>query len=170
MLVSRARRQLGDPDVIRVENGVYSLRDDLVTDFNQLQRLLDSLAANDPLTTAQRDALSAAFEQFKSTWLSKESVPSIDAAISALRHRVVERLAQDALDRGEIGLAIGFADDLRRRDANDETAYELLIRAYVRSGNNAGALREYRVYSDHLMQELGVEPSFSVAELLEGAH
>jgi DNA-binding SARP family transcriptional activator len=102
--------------------------------------------------------------------LIKESVPSIDAAISALRHRVVERLAQDALDRGEIGLAIGLAEDLRLRDVNDETAYELLIRAYVRSGNNAGAIREYRVYSDHLMNELGVEPSFSVAELLQGAH
>jgi DNA-binding SARP family transcriptional activator len=89
--------------------------------------------------------LSAAFEQFKSTWLIKESVPSIDAAISALRRRVVERLAQDALDRGEIGLAIGLAEDLRLRDVNDETAYELLIRAYVRSGNNAGALREYRI-------------------------
>ena len=40
MLLSRARHQLGDTDVIRVENGVYSLRGDVVTDFNQLQRLL----------------------------------------------------------------------------------------------------------------------------------
>jgi DNA-binding SARP family transcriptional activator len=58
---------------------------------------------------------------------------------------------------------------LRRYDNNDETAYELLIRAHIRSGNQASALREYRTYSLHLKDELGLEPSFSIDELLQAS-
>jgi DNA-binding SARP family transcriptional activator len=74
---------------------------------------------------------------------------------------------QDALDRGEIAFALTLADDLRREDQDDESAYELLIRAH-RVGKSADAIREYRQYSDHLMNDLGVEPTFSIADLLEG--
>jgi DNA-binding SARP family transcriptional activator len=169
MLVSRARRQLGDPGLIVVSNGMYSLSPDIVVDFHQIQRLVDAISPNDPLTAAQREALQAAYEQFKPAWFSKESAPSIDVVISGVRHRVVERLSHDALDRGEIARALTFADELRRRDGNDETAYELLIRAHIRAGNKAGALREYRTYSEHLLRDLGVQPSFSIEELLQTA-
>jgi DNA-binding SARP family transcriptional activator len=169
MLVSRARRQLGDPGLIVVENGVYGLRPDVAVDFHQIQHIVDSLPPHHPLTGTQREALQRAYDQFKPAWLSKESAPAIDAAISGVRHRVVERLANDALDRNEIAQALGFADELRRRDGNDETAYELLIRAHLRLGNSAGALREYRIYSEHLQRDLGVEPSFSIEDLLQAA-
>jgi DNA-binding SARP family transcriptional activator len=111
--------------------------------------------------------LRSVYERFKPAWLTKESSPFIDAAISAVRHRVVERLAQDALDRGEIADAFALAEELGGADSVSETAYELLIRAYVRSGNNAAALREYRAYSERLMQDLGVAPSFSMEKLLQ---
>jgi DNA-binding SARP family transcriptional activator len=167
MLVSRARRQLGDPSLIAVAGGAYELRSDIVVDFHRISQLVRSLSANDPLTGAQRAALTEAHEQFRpATWI-QESVPSIDAAISATRHRVIERLAQDALDRGDIAAALTLADELRRYDVNDEAAYELLIRAHVRSGDTASALREYRTYSVHLKDDLGLDPSFSLDELLQ---
>ncbi len=170
MLVSRARRQLGDAGIIIINNGTYSLSSDIVVDFHEIQRLVDSISPHHPLTDAQRDALQDAYEQFKPAWLSRETAPSIDAAVSGVRHRVVERLSSDALDRGEIARALAFADELRRRDGNDETAYELLIRAHVRSGNSAGAMREYRIYSEHLRRDLGMEPSFSIEDLLQIAN
>ena len=169
MLVSRTRRQLGDPSLIVAISGAYELRGDVVVDFHQMAHLVSSLSANQPLTDAQRTALREAHEQFEPEWSGRESVPSIDAAVSATRHRVVERLAQDALDRDDISSALTLADELRRHDRSDEVAYELLIRAYVRSGNQASALREYRTYSEHLKQDLGLEPSFSIDELLQAS-
>jgi hypothetical protein len=166
MLVSRARRQLGDASLVIVSNGVYSLGADVAVDFHHVQRLVGSLSFNGPLTDSQRTALRTAHEQFKPAWLIKESSPSVDAAISGLRQRVVERLGLDAVDRNEIPDALAFAEELRSLDPTNETAYELLIRAYVRSGNSPAALSEYRAYSAHLLSELGVEPSFSVDELL----
>ena len=169
MLVSRARRQLGEPSLIIVVNGAYRLRSDIVVDFHQIAQLLGALPPHDPLTDAQRTVLREAHEQFQSAWLSEESVPSIDTAVSAMRHNVVERLAQDALDRGSIAEALSLADELRRYDKDDETAYELLIRAHIRSGNQASALREYRTYTLHLKDDLGLEPSFSIDGLLQAS-
>ena len=169
MLVSRARRQLREASLIVAVNGAYRLRSDVVVDFHQVAQLLGALPAHDPLTDAQRAVLRGAHEQFRSVWLNGQSVPSIDAAVSAMRHRLVERLANDALDRGNISEALSLADELRRYDKDDETAYELLIRAHIRSGNQASALREYRTYSLHLKDELGLEPSFSIDELLQAS-
>jgi DNA-binding SARP family transcriptional activator len=41
-----------------------------------------------------------------------------------------------------------------------------LIRAYVRSGKNADAVRVYRSWSDHLRDEHGAEPSFSLEDII----
>jgi DNA-binding SARP family transcriptional activator len=81
------------------------------------------------------------------------------------RRHVVARLATDALERGELELAVDLADELRHYDGGDETAYELMIRAYLSSGNTASALREYRNYREHLMHALGIEPPYSMEEL-----
>jgi DNA-binding SARP family transcriptional activator len=170
MLVMRARAQLGDPSLIVANNGGYELRSDVIVDFEEIERLLRSLSPHEPLTELQREALRTAYDRFKASWLLRDPrgpTRSIEAAIAGTRQRVIERLARDALDRGEIGFAFDLADQLRRYDGNDEVAYELLIRAYIRSGNNASALREYRKYSDHLMHDLGLQPSFSLEDLFE---
>ncbi len=138
-----------------------------LVDYHQIRRFLGSLSLNDPLPDTQHTSLRAMYESFVPHWMSKQSVPQIDAAIASLRHQVVSRLAQDALDRGEIAFALTLADDLRREDQDDESAYELLNRAHLRVGKSADAIRKYRQYSDHLMNDLGVEPTFSIADLLE---
>jgi DNA-binding SARP family transcriptional activator len=166
MLISRARHQLGDPSLIEVADGFYSLRSDVVVDVDRIERLLGSLSRYDPLTGTQRAELRGAYERFTKSNRRETGIPSIDAAIDTLRHRVIERLAQDALDHSEIDFAVSLADQMRRDDPSDESAYELMIRAYIRSGNSASALREYRKYSDHLINDLGVEPSFTFEELL----
>jgi DNA-binding SARP family transcriptional activator len=166
MLISRVRRKLGDASFITVSQGTYALRDDVVVDLHEIESFVGSLAANDPLTDAQIAALRIAHEQFRFAWLSQETVPSIDAAIAAARHRIVERLAHDALARDDVAGTLALADELRRFDSSDESAYELLIRAHVRGGNPAAALREYRRYAEHLERDLGVKPSFSIEDLL----
>jgi DNA-binding SARP family transcriptional activator len=139
-------------------------------DFDEIERLLRSLSAHDPLTELQREALRSAYDRFKRSAALRDPNGrnrSIEAAIGAMRHRVIDRLGRDALDRGDITFAFELADELRRLDDSDEAAYELLIRAYIRSGNRSSAVREYRKYSDHLMQDLGLTPSFSLEDLFE---
>jgi DNA-binding SARP family transcriptional activator len=170
MLVFRARSQLGDPSLIVATNGRYALRADVPVDFDEIERLLRSLSAHDPLTELQREALRSAYDRFKRSAALRDPNGrnrSIEAAIGAMRHRVIDRLGRDALDRGDITFAFELADELRRLDDSDEAAYELLIRAYIRSGNRSSAVREYRKYSDHLMQDLGLTPSFSLEDLFE---
>jgi len=169
MVVSRARRQLGDPNLIIATGGGYALSDDVVVDFERIEQLLRTLPAHDPLTESQRCSLREAYEAFRTFWLQNEpaaAAPAIEATVNATRQRVVERLAEDALDRGEIALAFDLADELRRYDERDEAAHELLIRAYVRSGKNADAVRVYRSWSDHLRDEHGAEPSFSLEDII----
>jgi DNA-binding SARP family transcriptional activator len=169
MLVSRARAQLGDPSLIVATRGGYALRDDVVVDLEQTERLLRSLPPRDLLEDVAREGLRSGYERFKHAWPEDpdSTIPSIDSAIGATRHRVIERLAKDALDRGDVAFVHDLADELRRYDLYDEAAYELEVRAYLRSDDHASAIREYRNYSDHLMQELGVKPSFSIKDLIE---
>ncbi len=168
MLASRARRQLGDPGLIVVSEGFYSLRDDVVVDRDVIERLLHSIPRSGPLTLEQRGALLGVYDQFKQARTFGQAagtVSSVEAAIMGTRRHVVARLATDALERGELELAVDLADELRHYDGGDETAYELMIRAYLSSGNTASALREYRNYREHLMHALGIEPPYSMEEL-----
>jgi DNA-binding SARP family transcriptional activator len=167
MLVSRARAQLGDPSAIVAENGFYALAKNVGGDYHDIQTLLRTVSPHGALTDRQRAALQTAYSGFAGTAASPEPVASIETAIAALRSQVAQRLGQDALERGDIAAALTIADDLRRFDPNDEAAYELLIRAYIRAGNTASAFRAYRDYSGHLMAELGIEPAFSLETLVQ---
>jgi DNA-binding SARP family transcriptional activator len=79
----------------------------------------------------------------------------------ALREEYAEalsRLAADAEREGSLAVAIGHA---RRRLALDplhEPAHRDLMRLYARSGDRAGALRQYRDAVRLLDRELGVAP------------
>jgi DNA-binding SARP family transcriptional activator len=168
MLVSRARHQFGDPSFVVVAGGYYMLRDDVAVDYDELQRVLVPHAPNDALSDVRRQCLRSAYEQFKGSWAAGEAegAPStVSVLLNAMRHDIVECLARDALDRGELSLALDLANELRRRDSKDEAAHEVLVRAYVRAGNRARALREFRTYAERLRTEFGMEPSFTIEQL-----
>ena len=83
-----------------------------------------------------------------------------------IRLRALENLSQGLLDAGrtaaavETGLAAVAADPLR------ETTQGLLISSYLAEGNRAKALSQFRKFRSLLWQELGVEPSPTVASLI----
>jgi DNA-binding SARP family transcriptional activator len=62
----------------------------------------------------------------------------------------------------EAGLAAVYAAPLR------ESAHRCLIGVYLAEGNQAEALHEYRAYRDTLHDELGLEPSRRMEELIGG--
>jgi DNA-binding SARP family transcriptional activator len=78
-----------------------------------------------------------------------------------------ERLARDALRRGEPDDAIAGAREMIVDDACDEAAREVVIRAYLAKGDRASALREYRQLRDNLWKDLEVRPSRDLVALVQ---
>jgi DNA-binding SARP family transcriptional activator len=62
----------------------------------------------------------------------------------------------------EAGFAAVTADPFR------ESGHRALIRAHIREGNRSEAIREYRHYRELLGDELGIEPSVGLSEMLAG--
>jgi DNA-binding SARP family transcriptional activator len=62
----------------------------------------------------------------------------------------------------EAGFAAVTADPFR------ESGHRALIRAHMREGNRSEAIRQYRLYRQILGEELGIEPSLGLSEMLGG--
>jgi DNA-binding SARP family transcriptional activator len=62
----------------------------------------------------------------------------------------------------ESGMAAVLAEPLR------ESAHRALIQAHIREGNCCEALRQYRIYRDLVRQELSIEPSQLMEDLVAG--
>ncbi|SRR6266567_3235004 len=85
-----------------------------------------------------------------------------------LRLHALEALC-DALTKGrrfaeavEAGLAVVAAEPLR------ESAQRALISAHLAEGNRGEAVRQYRLFRRQLNEELGVQPSTDLQELMRG--
>ena len=79
--------------------------------------------------------------------------------------RALECLAQMRLGTGEPGLAVETAIEAVERDPLWETSYQLLMRAYVATGNRPRAIKVYHDLREILAQELGTEPSAETESL-----
>jgi len=81
-------------------------------------------------------------------------------ALEALCDRFAEAgLMMQAI---EAGFAAVTADPFR------ESGHRALIRAHLREGNRSEAIRQYRLYRQILGEELGIEPSLGLSEMLSG--
>jgi DNA-binding SARP family transcriptional activator len=86
-----------------------------------------------------------------------------------LRIHALEALAGKLIDVGSQGAAVEAALGAIRADPFRESAYGLLIRAYLAEGSQLEARRQYNAYRDLLRAELGLEPSAEFTALLRGA-
>ena len=151
------RRQLGDSLV--VEGDCVGLADDqsLWVDAREFDRLADT----DPR---------AALELCRGELL--EGVPDdwAHAARQSHRERVIallEEVAQDAEERGDLQEALALTRRQTERDPFDEQAHQRLIARLERAGDRAAAMRTYRTLTDRLRRELGVAPSSATRALIE---
>jgi DNA-binding SARP family transcriptional activator len=79
--------------------------------------------------------------------------------LRAVHLRSLELLANLWVDRGEPSLAVGDAEQALRLEPFRESAYRALMRAHVRAGNRAEALRAYEQCRTLLAGDLGIDPS-----------
>ena len=87
-----------------------------------------------------------------------------------LRLRALDTLCEHLTRAGrldealEVGLAAVAGEPLR------ESSHRAVVRVHLADGNVAEAIRQYRLCRRLLSEQLGLEPSDQMAELLHGAH
>jgi DNA-binding SARP family transcriptional activator len=85
-----------------------------------------------------------------------------------LQVHALEQIAERALRRGRFGKAIDSCLAAIAADPLRESAHRLLIKAYLAEGNNSAGLRQYHEYCRYAHEELGLEPSAQLHELIRG--
>jgi DNA-binding SARP family transcriptional activator len=151
------RRQLGRSLVVDRER--VGLRDaDLWIDVHEFERLTAKAEPEGALALCRGELL----DGIEDDW----------ALAARERHReqviaLLERLARDCDERGEIRGAIEWTRREAERDPFDEAAHRRLISRLDAAGDRAGALRTYRTFAKRLRRELGTGASAQTRELIE---
>lgn len=83
-----------------------------------------------------------------------------------LRVHALEVLAERATRQGRYGHAIDTALTAIEADPLRESAHRVLIKAYLAEGNRSAAVRQYQEYCRRVRDELGLEPSDELRELV----
>ncbi len=85
-----------------------------------------------------------------------------------LRLHALESMCDRLVSERRFGWAIETCLAAVSREPLRESAHRALIRAYLAEGNAGDAITHYRTYRQLILDELGLEPSTQMAELLEG--
>lgn len=88
--------------------------------------------------------------------------------LQQLRVHALEALAERLTADGRYGHAVGAALAAVRAAPLRESAERVLIKIYLAEGNRGEALRRYLAYRRHLRDELQLEPSPQMTELIAG--
>ncbi len=84
-----------------------------------------------------------------------------------LRLRGLEALCEDFTQAGEHGLALEAGLSCVAAEPLRESAHRALMRVHLAEGNQAEALRQFRLYSELVDRELGLVPSIRMREMVE---
>ena len=95
------------------------------------------------------------------TWVDEQRDRLSDLLVAAL-----EVGSEAAAASGDAATALALADDAVERAPLRESAHRALIRVHLAEGNHAEALRQRELYRRLLHEQLGVEPSPQLDELL----
>ncbi|MFN2588081.1 MAG: BTAD domain-containing putative transcriptional regulator [Actinomycetota bacterium] len=173
VLVNRARRALGDPDLIATGAGGYAFSPS-ESCFIDTEAFRATVAAAKEHLGARRSA--AALREFKfalALWRG-EPLPEdtyedwsggYRAELDAIHLDALEAAAATALDVRDPNEAVGLAQQATAREPLRERANLLLVRALAAAGDTAGALAAYDSYRTRVADELGLDPSPEAAEL-----
>lgn len=164
VLVNRARRALGTPDLVVTGPGGYALADspDCVVDaeiflaaITRAQRQDDPRIALQALTEALADGSGEPLaEDAYADWAGE-----FRDRIRRTRQAAIEQAAQLASDLGDFSSAVELASTAVEAEPLREIAVLTLVRALAALGDRAGALARYDDYRRLLAAELGLDPS-----------
>ncbi len=90
-------------------------------------------------------------------------------SLEQMRLRALDRLSRQALDRGDLVLAIDAARSATDIEPHSEAACEVALRAHLARGDLAGVVSEFRRHRDATWDNVGVAPSHRILALVESA-
>jgi DNA-binding SARP family transcriptional activator len=173
VLVSRARRALGDPSLILTVPGGYAFasQDRCLVDAEAFVAAVRAGAAE----LAARSA-AAALRHFREALERWEGEPLAEDAYAdwaqdyrrtlARAHlEALEGAVGAALAAGQAGEAVGLAEQAATLEPLREASQLLLVEALAAAGDQAGALAAFAAFRERLAAELGLDPSPQAAEL-----
>ena len=168
VLMSRLRSVLGK-ERIEHRDGGYLLRADWL-DATELAALTDEAERRQ---SAGNVTGAAAAARVALSLLDNSGAVPVPGEWARLRRAELDRLSSRArraaagalLEAGDWVGAVDAATAALERDAYDEGALRVLLRAYVLGGQAAAALSVYAAARDRFADELGADPSPETAEL-----
>ena len=163
--VHRVRRRTGRDDVIRCDRGGYVLADWVAVDVPRLPPTLGDLRSlSEPHAfDVLRTRLRAGRPSFMLHWTWFDET---ERRLRDIEHDITVGLAHQALRSGDRQAAIDLADELVREDPLDESAIEILLRAFIELGNGTLADVHYRRYASRIKHETGSVPSEELQHLM----
>jgi len=157
--ITRLRHRLGDHEAVIFKDLGYSLGPRVQTDYWEIE----SLARDDQLTTEIAEAKLPRFRDVFELLARRAPVGSrwewfveMEAFLEATFRRIGCALGRRALADGRTCEAIGIARRVLQRDACDDGARAIVVRAMMSIGDRVGALREIHEHELALTRELGV--------------
>lgn len=167
--IYRLRRRLADPTSIERTAAGYRLGRHVVCDLPEIEAGIRRLTrARKPADgcgelEALRERLAAATSRAGS---GRPVAEAIGRRAADALHAITTTIGQSALASGQFERALEFARAAIERDACDESALELALRAHLGLRDRAAAMRAYRSYAATLARELQLQPSAGIRELL----
>jgi DNA-binding SARP family transcriptional activator/tetratricopeptide (TPR) repeat protein len=169
-LLSYLRRQLPQPDLLRINKTGVSLQPDLMTsDVIQFTELCqtDDTADWETAVSLYRGPFLAGFTLNNSAefdnWLSRQQRQLEELYLETLRRLVVAYANKPSA-------AIQFAQKYLAIDDLAEDIHRQLITLYAANGNRSAALKQYEACVIILERELGVSPLPETRAAYEAAH
>jgi DNA-binding SARP family transcriptional activator len=170
--IHRLRERVRDAGCIRRERFGYRLGVHVTCDLHEIAaRLQASRPRGATLDEAERRWMSDAYERLRAWPLTGGTNPSpvsaaIETRVESLLRTIAERTARHELLRGGFERALHLASAAIERDACDEAAFEIAIRAHLGMRNGSEAVRAYRAYAGALACELELRPSALLRDLI----
>lgn len=158
--------RLGGPghEILASDGGQLALRRDVIVDMHNLsQTAFDILEARDA-APLEFESLAHAGELLPD-W-SDEWVLADRERYHQLRVHALERLCEQMAATRRFGLAVEACLAALAAEPLRESAQRQLIEVYLSEGNRAEALRQYASYQRVIREEVGVEPSREITDLV----
>ena len=167
VIVSRARRALGDPTLIVTSPGGYSFSSDERCVVDAEVFLSRVRCARTHLAAGQVPDAVVELEAALGAWggepLSEDAyedwAQEYRRALHGAYQQALEDAAEAALIVGDLANAVAWADQAASREPLRDAAHVLLARALVAAGDPVRALRCLEDLRSRLRDDLGLEPS-----------
>jgi len=154
-----------DEDILASTGGQLALSDRVLVELRILRRIALDILDEDGLPTPEECEMLANSGELLPDW-PYDWVLVDRERFRQLRLHALESLCGQLAASGQFGRAVEACLTAVAADTLRESAQRLLIEVYLSEGNRFEALRQFRSYQALVRDELGVEPSREIADLV----